>query len=51
MSGEQKSGEQNAPADLPAKPKEDDREKTLTEEEEEQRGGANKQTPGPLYDV
>ena len=26
-------------------------EETLTEQEERKRGGANKQTPGPIYDV
>ena len=33
------------------KPGQDDREKTLTEKEEDEAGGANKQTPGPVYDV
>ncbi|WP_188092579.1 hypothetical protein [Azospirillum sp. B21] len=28
-----------------------DRDKTLTEKAEEQAGGANKKTPGPIYDV
>ncbi|UEM04873.1 hypothetical protein JL101_005405 [Skermanella rosea] len=27
------------------------RDKTLTEKEEEQSGGENKKTPGPVYDV
>jgi hypothetical protein len=51
VSGEQRPDEQNAPAQSPVRPKEDDREKTLTEKEEEEHGGANKQTPGPIYDV
>ncbi|CAO3449944.1 hypothetical protein [Azospirillum sp.] len=28
-----------------------DRDKTLTEKSEEKAGGANKKTPGPIYDV
>lgn len=28
-----------------------DRDKTLTEKEEERSGGDNKKTPGPVYDV
>ncbi len=28
-----------------------DRDKTLTEKSEEEAGGANKKTPGPIYDV
>ncbi|WP_207485728.1 hypothetical protein [Arenibaculum pallidiluteum] len=32
-------------------PAEDGREKTLTEKEEDETGGANKQVPGPVYDV
>jgi hypothetical protein len=27
------------------------RDKTLTEKEEEEAGGSNRQTPGPIYDV
>lgn len=38
--------------DRPQKPDTDDeRDKTLTEKAEDKAGGANKQTPGPLYDV
>jgi hypothetical protein len=29
----------------------DNRDKTLTEKEEEKSGGENKKTPGPIYDV
>lgn len=51
QSGEQQPGERNDPADRPAQPQEGEREKTLTEKEEQEHGGANKQTPGPVYDV
>jgi hypothetical protein len=37
--------------DADQQPRQDDREKTLTEKEEDEEGGANKQTPGPVYDV
>jgi hypothetical protein len=43
-------------ADRPANPggdqdRDGDRDKTLTELEEEKAGGTNKKTPGPIYDV
>ncbi|HYD70032.1 hypothetical protein [Azospirillum sp.] len=43
-------------ADRPANPGGDqdsdqNRDKTLTEQEEDKAGGANKKTPGPIYDV
>lgn len=41
-----------AKADKPSNAGTDqDRDKTLTEKSEEEAGGANKKTPGPIYDV
>ncbi|WP_176581434.1 hypothetical protein [Azospirillum ramasamyi] len=49
----QQKPERDAPE--PGKPStagtDQDRDKTLTEKSEEEAGGANKKTPGPIYDV
>lgn len=45
-------GKPDTAADAPApSPKGKERDRTLTEKAEEGAGGANRRTPGPIYDV
>ena len=46
VSGDQKPAQPGSHAG-----EDDGRDKTLTEKTEEQAGGDNKKTPGPIYDV
>ncbi|WP_199231611.1 hypothetical protein [Azospirillum sp. TSO35-2] len=48
--GQQKPGQDKA-SRSPKPGTGQDRDKTLTEKSEEEAGGANRNTPGPIYDV